>query len=100
MKTKAVQSTPPTEATILARILSNGEDPIPADIARYLLTVGFSDSEKARIHDLTVRNQADALSTVEKEELFAYIRAGTVLGILQSKSRRTLKVKPKKTPTS
>ena len=48
------------------------------------------------MHDLAVRNQEDALSSEEKEELFAFAKAGSLLAILKSKARRTLKIKPKK----
>jgi hypothetical protein len=65
-------------------------------MARYLVNVGFSDDDKARMHDLALRNQADALSPPEKEELLAYAKAGTLLSILKSKARRILGIKPKK----
>ena len=52
------------------------------------------------MHDLAVRNQQDALSAAEKEELLAYAKAGTLLSILKSKARRALKLKPKKQTTS
>ena len=48
------------------------------------------------MHELAVRNQTDALSSKEKEELFAYSKTGTLLSILKSRARRTLRVKPKK----
>jgi hypothetical protein len=47
------------------------------------------------MHDLAVRNQKDALSPAEKEELSAFGKAGDILSILKSKARRTLGVKPK-----
>src|SRR4051812_42555503 len=83
-------NTAATEVTILARVLGNGQGQFPAKMARYLLTLGFSDDDKARMHDLAVRNQEGGLSSGEEEELFAYAKAGTLLSILQSKARRTL----------
>ena len=62
-------------------------------MARHILELGFSDRDKARMHDLAVRNQGDALSAAEKEELFAFAKAGTLLSILKSKARRTLGIK-------
>jgi hypothetical protein len=53
----------------------------------------FSERDKARMHDLAARNQEDALSPVEKAELFAFAKAGTLLSVLQSKARRALGVK-------
>ena len=48
------------------------------------------------MHELAVRNQQDALSKDEKDELYAYARAGTIVSILKAKARRVLKIKPKK----
>ncbi|MCI0458407.1 MAG: hypothetical protein L0Z62_15695 [Gemmataceae bacterium] len=89
-----------TEVAILARVLGNGERRLPAKMAHYLLDLGFSDHDKARMHDLAVRNQEDALTAAEKEELFAYAKAGSLLSILKSKARRALQSKPKKRTTS
>jgi len=89
-----------TEVTILARILGNQNGKLPATMARYVLRLGFSDEDKARMHDLAVRNQQDALSPGEKEEMLAYSKAGSLLGILKSKARRTLNVTPNKRTTS
>jgi hypothetical protein len=88
------------EVTILARILGNERGQLPRDLARYILDLGFSDRDKARMHDLVVRNQGDALTPVEKEELSAFGKAGDLLAILKSKSRRVLGVKPKKRTAS
>jgi hypothetical protein len=84
------------EAAILARVLSNGESPLPPTLARYILDLGFDKGDKARMHDLAVRNQEDTLSSAEKDELFAYAKAGSLLSILKSKARRSLHIKPKK----
>src|SRR3954449_12004755 len=78
------------EVTILARILGNENGQLPPELARYILDLGFSDRDKARMHDLAVRNQEDALTPEEKEEMFAFGKAGTLLSILKSKARRTL----------
>ena len=85
-----------TEVTILARVFDNERGLLPRGLARSVLNVDFSKRDKARMHDLAVRNQADALSPQEKTELFAWAKAGTLLSILHSKARRTLKITPKK----
>ena len=84
------------EVSILARVFDDERGLLPLELARSIVDVEFSDGDKARMHDLAVRNQADALSPSEKEELYAFAKAGTLLSILQSKARRTLKIKPKK----
>ena len=88
------------EVTILVRVLCNEEGKLPPDIARYFLTLGFSEQDKARMHDLAMRNQEGTLSPAEREELFAYGKAGTGLSILKTKARLTLGIKPKKRPAS
>jgi hypothetical protein len=84
------------EATILARVFDDERGLLPPDLARSILEVEFNERDKARMHDLAVRNQADALTAAEKEEMYAFAKAGTLLGILKSKARRTLKIKPKR----
>lgn len=93
----ATRRRPPVdEATILARVLGDPRGTLSPDLARHILTLGFSDADKARMHDLATRNQEGALSPEERDEMFAFGRAGDVLSILQSKARRALGVKPKK----
>jgi hypothetical protein len=84
-----------SEVTILARFLGNGDGPLPKDVARYLLDLSISERDKARMHDLAVRNQDDALTPAEKEEMHAYGKAATILSILKSKARRALGIKLK-----
>jgi hypothetical protein len=96
MHATATSQACPSEVTILARVLGNGEGQLPVKIARYLLTLGFSDDDKVRMHDLAIRNQDDALSPAEKDELRAYAKAGTLLSILKSKARRVLRIKPQR----
>ena len=80
------------EVTILARIFGNGDGQIPAEYARHLLDLQVSEADSSRMQELLVRNQDDALSPAEKEEMFAFAKATSLLGILKSKARRTLGV--------
>ena len=83
------------EVTILARFLGNGDGQIPKDVARYILGLHVSERDKARMHDLAVRNQDDALTPAEKKEMHAFAKATTLLSILKAKARRTLGIKLK-----
>jgi hypothetical protein len=100
MHTTAADHASPSEVTILARLLGNEQGRLSVAMARHLLTLGFSERDKARMHELAVRNQEDELSPPEKEEMFAYAKAGTLLSILKSRARRVLKVGPKKRTVS
>jgi hypothetical protein len=84
------------EVSILARVFDDEHGLLPPELARSIVDVEFSERDKARMHDLAVRNQADTLTPAEKEELYAFAKAGTLLGILKSKARKTLKIKPKR----
>jgi hypothetical protein len=83
--------------TYLARFLGNGDGQLPKDVARYILDLHVSERDKVRMHDLAVRNrnQEDALTPAEKEEMHAYGKASTLLSILKAKARRTLGIKLK-----
>ncbi len=81
------------EVTILARILSDENGQLPSDLARYLIDLQISERDKGRMHDLAVRNQNDDLTLTEKEEMFAFGKAATLLSILKSKDRRSLGIK-------
>jgi hypothetical protein len=48
-------------------------------LARYILDLRFSDRDKARMHDLAVRNQHDALTPAENDEMFVFRKAGIFL---------------------
>jgi len=85
-----------SEIEILARVLGNGKGTLPVSMARYILNREFSETDKIRMHDLAVRNQDDALSADELDELDAYAKAGTMLSILKSKARRVLGIKLQK----
>ncbi len=84
------------EVTILARVFDDERGLLPRELARSIVDVEFSERDKARMHDLAVRNQSDSLTPAEKEELYAFAKAGTLLGILKSKARRTLKTRPER----
>ena len=80
-----------TEVAILGRVLSNGKEPLTPQLARYFLGLAFDQEDKARMHELAAKNQEGKLSRQEQEELLGYAKAGCLLGILQSKARKSLK---------
>jgi len=80
-----------TEAGIFGRILTNCKEVMTHELSRYVLTLGFSDAEQARMQDLATRNQENNLSADERQELMNYVRAGHLLALLHSKARKSLK---------
>jgi hypothetical protein len=61
-----------------------------------LLKLEFSDEDKARMHDLAIRNQSGLLSTSEQRQLYSFANAGCLLGIFHSKARQSLKQSARK----
>jgi hypothetical protein len=95
MATECTSHTSDNEVTILARFLSNGKGPLPRNLARYILNLTIGQQDKARLHELAVRNQDDALTPAEKKEMHDLGKAATLISVLKSKARRTLGVKLK-----
>lgn len=96
MHSIAAESGSLNEVAILARVLGKEHGQLPATTARYYLNLEFTETDKARMHDLAVRNQGGLLSAVEQQELMAFAKAGSLLSILKSRARLALKIKPKK----
>ena len=88
------------EVTILARVLGSDHDRLPRPWARHLLTLEFSERDKARMNELAERNRQGALSDAEQQELLGYAKAGCLLGILHSRARRALKARSRSKPAS
>ena len=91
MKTTSNTLPAATEAGIFGRILTNGTGEMTRQLAHYVLTLGFSDEDQARIEDLAGRNQENALTATEHQELMNYVRAGHLLALLHSKARKSMK---------
>ncbi len=90
MSSSTIDRTGPTEFAILARLLANEHGKMSPLVAKHLLTLSFSDADKARMHELAVRNQEDALTPAESKELRAFANVGTVLSILKNRARLVL----------
>lgn len=82
-----------SEAAIFSRLFANGHDELSVTAARFILSLDFSDEDKARAHELAVKNQEGKLSSEEWQELENYMRVDTLVSILQSKARMALKKK-------
>jgi hypothetical protein len=88
---RVTQNTKTSEFAILARLLSAHMDAMTPRLARYILTLGFSEAEQARMNDLARRNQAGSLASEEQQELMNYAKAGRLLALLHSQARKALK---------
>lgn len=79
-----------SEIAIFGRIIRADKGNLSRELARYILTLGFDETDQARMQDLAARNQEGDLSMEEKEELLNYVKAGHLLAVLHSKARKSL----------
>jgi hypothetical protein len=78
------------DAAIWERVVQFDRPPSPT-AARALLKLQFSDHDRDRMRELSAKARAGTLSADEEIEADAYERLGSLLGVLHSQARRTLK---------
>jgi hypothetical protein len=82
---------PKTRASgIFDRILSPTRGDLAPDLARYILSLDFSEEDKTRYEELSVRAQRGQLSKSEAADLDELLSANSFLIVLQSKARTSL----------
>jgi hypothetical protein len=84
---------PTHEAAILGRLVIPNEPSLSPAAAEGLLALAFDPADKDRMHELAAKARAGALTPQEEAEVVAYSRVGSLLGILHSQARRTLKAR-------
>jgi hypothetical protein len=80
-----------TEAAILDRVFRSDRGDLSPEVAGQLLKLDFSDSDHARMEELSIKAQDGALSVGEREELEGYINVSHLIALFQSKARKSLK---------
>jgi len=80
-----------TEASIWERVIHPQGELRHKDVARSILRLSLSPQERARMHELAVKNQEGELTVEEESELDDYNRVSTVLSIMKSKARKLLR---------
>ena len=78
------------ETAILRRIIEPDENGLSFELARYILTLDFSQPDHERMEQLAEQAQDGALSDHEQQELDSYLHVADFLALLQSKARRSL----------
>ena len=91
MRTARGVKTKSSEIAIFGRLLSRHEGAMTPELARYVLTLGFSDADQARMEELAAANQQGGISADDHDELMGYVNAGHLLALLHSKARTSLK---------
>lgn len=79
-----------TEAAIIGRMIHPEKPDLPNDAAQALLRFRFDQTDLDRMHELTVKNQDDALTPAEKAELENYLRVSYFIDLMHVKARLSL----------
>ncbi|MBI3756735.1 MAG: hypothetical protein HY267_02040 [Deltaproteobacteria bacterium] len=80
-----------SEMAILRRVVDPEQPFLSTEAARAILRLDFQVRDRTRMNQLAAQNRAGKLTPTEEQELNSYIRVGQMLGILQSKARRSLR---------
>jgi hypothetical protein len=80
-----------SEVAILSRMIDADKPTFSPEAARDILALDFTQADKDRMRQLSAKARRGTLTGDEQAEINNYERAGHVLGILQSKARRSLK---------
>jgi hypothetical protein len=82
-----------SELAILSRILEPGQPTLSVAAARAFLALDFNETDKERMRQLAAKAREGILTPAEQTEINNYERVGHFLNMIQSKARRSLKVR-------
>lgn len=85
---------PNREAAIWARLMQAQRDALSPEVAEYLLSIEFGESDREQMRQLAERSESGALTDEEQIEFDSYLHVGNLLAVLQSKARVALRRKP------
>ena len=80
------------EAAILTRLVGPDQMILSPEAAEAILAIGFSQTDKDRMQELAAKARAGILTPEEQDEVEAYGRVGSLISILKSTARQSLKV--------
>jgi len=89
---------PNREAAIWARLMQAQSDALSPQVAEYLLSIEFAESDRQQLRRLAERSEAGILTEAEQVEFDSYLHVGNLLAVLQSKARTALRRKPSAEP--
>jgi hypothetical protein len=82
-----------SEVAILSRILEPGKPTLARAVARAILALDLSPADKERMHQLSAKARDGSLTPDEQAAINNFERVGHLLNIMQSKARRSLKMR-------
>lgn len=80
-----------SEAAIFSRVFEPKKATLSIDAARAILALDFRPEDRQRMQELAAKARAGTLTAQEQEALDNYGRVGSLLGIMKSKARCSLK---------
>jgi hypothetical protein len=80
-----------SDAAILSRLIEPEVDNLPAEVARYLLSLDFCQNDRDRMYELAAKAREGTLTPAEQHEAESYERIGHLVALLRSKARKSLK---------
>ena len=83
---------PNNEAAILVRLLGPSQMMLSPEAAEAILAIGFSQADNDRMQELAAKARAGILNQEEQDEVEAYGRVGSLISMLKSSARQSLKV--------
>lgn len=78
-------------ASIFSRVIQPEDGSLPADLARYVLSLDFRGEDHDRYEELSVKAQDGTLTSREADELDGYLHVDSLLSIMRLKANRSLK---------
>lgn len=79
-----------TSNPILERLIEPEEGTFSEEHARYVLSLKFTEKEKAYCEELSYKAQDGTLTPQERHDLDQFLSANSLLILLKSKARRSL----------
>ena len=77
-------------ASILEHVINPRKGDLSADLARYILSLDFPETDQARFQSLSAKAQEGTLTDEERAELEDFLNINDFLTIVQSKARASL----------
>lgn len=81
-------------AGVWQRTIQPEQRDLTADVARYFLTLKFTDADRTRMDELAAKARTGSLSEMEEAELGNFMQLGWFLDLLKSKARLALNIRP------
>jgi hypothetical protein len=77
--------------SIFSRVIQPDEGSLPADLARYVMSLDFRSEDHARYEELSSKAATGNLTPAEADELDGYLHIDSLLSIMRMKADRSLR---------